>query len=368
MKKRLISCLIAFCILCSLCSSVYAVDSSNDSLESDLSVQIEQIISQFYFDQPGQYAVGGAITIFNADTESVYYIIPVFCNQECVGVVELDVAGNITLTDGIVLYTEISEFSSSSYLLYTYGGVVYAESQAEVIELYDSGFDIPVNNDFALLSYSEKVALAETCSQTAASSLNISAIIEETELSSIIASDVSPLALVPTLEAEECAITNFVTQNGYNICWSACIATIANYMYGFCLTAEGIARAAGHDYTDENYTGAYLNEIEYAFSLYGLTYTTSSGKLGWEDVKENVVEDRPFAVRIHSGTLESGHMLTCYGYSCQYGDSESSSSSRYIKVWDPNGYKLTFAYNSSSFNLYGYSWTWTHTLTGTRTS
>ena len=77
------------------------------STEGAVADRLEDMISHFYYDVPGQYTVGNAIAIYNADTDNIYYIIPIFCGQECVGLAEMNNDGNITLTDGTALYDNI---------------------------------------------------------------------------------------------------------------------------------------------------------------------------------------------------------------------------------------------------------------------
>lgn len=361
MKKRIISCLLVFCILFSLFFPVNAVQLSNDSFDVEMSKKIVQMVSQYYYARPGQYSVGDAISIYNADSECVYYIVPIFCNQECVGIIELDMAGHLTLIDNSVLYTAISELTNSEYLLYTSGGIVYAESQTEVVEVYDSGLDIPINDDFLLLPYIDKLALAKTCIKTVTTDFDVDDVVEAVVFQDVIDSEVSLFAQVPVIEGDQCGITNFVTQNGYNLCWAACVATIANYKKNLSLTAESVANAMGHDYTNDHYLGAYPYETLSAFANYDLTYNFYSNKLSWNDVKSNIATDKPFVMRLYNDSY-GGHLLTVYGYSCQYGDSEVYSSSRSIQVWDPNGSRVCFSYSDSYYTLYGNPWTWTYSF------
>ena len=208
MKRRLISWMLVLCMLIPFAFTAYATEGNTDSTESIAAIRIKQIVSAYCSDSPGQYEIGAAVAIYNADMSSVYYIIPIFCNQECVGTVELDVEGNVTLTSDIALYTHITEVLFPEYLLYTSGGIVYAEYLGNIIELYDSGFDILQSTDFIGLPYVDKVALAESCLETAESNLNVALVIEKIELSNIDDSEVSLYAEVPLTVAESCSITN----------------------------------------------------------------------------------------------------------------------------------------------------------------
>ena len=113
-------------------------------------------------------------------------------------------------------------------------------------------------------------------------------------------------------------------------------------------------------YTEFGYAGASTSETVSALSYYGLSYSSTATKLSWTRVKKNIANDSPFIVGITSSA--GGHMMTGYGYSCQYGDAEADAALRYVQAWDPNGYKRTLEYYATGYSLYGYSWTWAVTL------
>ena len=358
----MISLVLVVCMLIPICLTVHATGENVNSFESEVADRIEQIVSVSYSAFPGEYEVKDSFALYNADTTCIYYIIPIFRDQECVGRVELDVSGNVTLTDDTTLYTEIAKLPSAAYLLYTTGGIVYAEFPEEVIELYDSGFELPINEEFTSLSYADKVEATEVCLETVTSGFDFSAVIEEIELICTFDTVQARVAIEPIVESQTCAITDFVKQNGYNICWAACVATIANFKNGSSLTAEGVATAMGQNYTSSTYLGANTETTIAALSLYGLTDNNISGKTVWTNLKNNIKNDRPFIIFIFSANKANGHALTGYGYSCHTGDDDLYANSRYVYVWDPNGYKLTFQYNATSYSLNGYSWKWTNTI------
>lgn len=362
MSRKIISLLLVVCMLIPFGLTAYAAEADANSLEIEVADRIEQMVFAAYSDSPGQYRVNDPITIYNADIECMYYILPVFCGQNCVGTVEVDTTGNVSLTENVVLYTNISELTSSEYLLYTSGGVVYAEVSGNVFELYDSGFYISLSNDFTDLPYTEKVATVDTCLENTPSNFDINTVAETVDLVYIIDSNISLFAEVPSVEAKNCAISKFITQGNYKICWAACVATIVNFKNGRNLSAENVASALGHNYTSSSYTGASVSQTVSALSYYGLSYSNTNAKLSWTRVKSNINANSPFIMGITSSA--GGHMLTGYGYGCQYGDDDADASMRYVQVWDPNGYKRTLQYYASSYSLYGYSWRWTETLVG----
>lgn len=362
MKRKILSWLVVVCLSVTFCFPAYGTETHTGSVASDIATRIEQIVAVSCSDLPGQYEIGNAVTIYNADMACVSYMIPVFCDQECVGMVEVDVAGNVTMTDNITLYTNITELPSAEYLLFASGGIVYAAFPGEILELYDSGFDFSLNDEFVSLSYVDKVEVADECFETTKSIFDISAVIEEAVMPCIVDSELALFALPPVLiETEKCLITDFVTQNGYNICWAACVATIVNYRNGDDLSAEEVATAMGHNYISDSYPGASISETVSALSLYGVNCSFASAKLTWPSLKNNIKNDRPFIIGIRAtvNNRSVGHMLTGYGYSCHVGDGDMYAGSRYVTVWDPNGAQVTFQYNATSFKLTLYSWMWT---------
>ena len=82
MKRKLISWVTVISMLFLLCFTASAAEVSTGSPESEASDRIAQMVSQIYCDSPGQYALGNAVAIYNADTSCVYYTIPIFCNEE----------------------------------------------------------------------------------------------------------------------------------------------------------------------------------------------------------------------------------------------------------------------------------------------
>lgn len=362
MKRRLISWMLVLCMLVPFCFTAYAVESNTVSLEPVVTERVEQIVLAYCSGRFSQYNIGNATTIYNADTSNLYYVIPIFSNQECVGMVEVGADGNVTLTSETALYTNIAELSSPDYLLYISGGIVYAEYPNRIVELYNSGFDIAVNDNFVLLSYIDKITLVEDNIESIRPNFDIDTAIEEVEMSSTALPGVSLYGAVPMTEGRNCSITNFVRQNELPICWAATVATIVNYKKGLSLTAETVATQMDEDYNDPDYPGAPPSVTLAALSEYNLDYELSQSKLSWQNVKNSINNDYPFAIRLRYPSEDKGHMVTGYGYECRYGDNYMYSDWRYVSVWDSNGSQRLFQYNASTYNLYGYDWEWRTTL------
>ncbi len=344
-------------MLLSLCFVTNATGTTANELELATAEKIEQMVSVFYSGIPGDYEIGNAMTIYNADVESVYYVIPIFRDEECVGTAEVDSMGNVSLCDDTTLYANVSELSLSEYLLYTTGGSVYAENEDNVVELRDNNFNVSTNYNFTSSTYVEKDILADTCFGISALSFDILEVINEVELLDIVVSGASSRAENPSITIRRCSITNFVTQGNYDLCWAATVATIANYKKGLNLTAIGVSNAMGkYDYN----ATASSSEVISAFSLYGLSYSSVSGKLAWSSIKNNINNNRPFAAGFTSS--QGWHLMTGYGYECYNQDTTQNSGMRLVYIWDSNGYQRVFAHNSSTYTMEGYSWTWVETF------
>ena len=359
--KKLLIWLVAICIFFSSGYPAYGAETDPTDMESDISVRIERIVSAAYSDMPGQYEISNAITIYNADVPCIYYIIPVFCNQECIGTVEVGTTGGMSLSHDSTLYTSITELPSDDCLLYTSGGIVYAEYSGELYELYDTGFDSAQNNEFMSLSYAEKAAEIDNYWEVTELSFDISDVVEAAVMPCIANTEISLFVLPSfTVKTINCPITDFVTQNGYNICWAACIATISNYRTGSHYTAEQIASAMNHAYTSEYYFGAYTEEIVSALDYYDLDYTSTESKLGWSSIKNCIQQDRPFIIGLSRDG--GGHVVTAYGYSCLNNDSDNYSYMRYVTVWDPKNCQRTFEYDANYYSWDGLSYYWAATV------
>ncbi|MCD7860190.1 MAG: hypothetical protein LUH51_08585 [Firmicutes bacterium] len=354
--KKIISWILIVCMMLPFCLTANAANTSADGSEPSVADRIESMVSAAYSDIPGEYTVGSAAAIYNADSESVYYVAPIFRESECVGTVQVDSGGHVTLTDETTLYTNMAGLSAD-YLLYTSGGIVYAQTSGEIIALYDTGFDVGADEAFEALSYADKLAAASQCAD-ASSGLDVAAAIAQTGQIVIDDPGVSVCSVVPAIEAQTCAITNFVSQSNQYLCWAACVATIVNYKTSYSgITDKAVAKAI-----DYGYTAARTDDILNAFDYYGLSYSATGSKIGWSAVKSNINKDCPFAVIVHKN-YGNGHMLVAYGYSCAYGDSELYADERCVELWNPySSTKIVIAYHDETYTIDGYSCSWDNTL------
>ncbi len=360
MKKKVLSILVIICMLIPNCIHANASGRELNSDELDVVNKIEEIISANFGNIQGEYVLGDPICISNVDSNSKYYLVSVNRNQTNIATIEINEIGEVSLTNDISLYREVLSLVGADCLIYTTGGVVYADFNESVVELFNSRLNIAGNSDFESLSYNDKQNYVETILNNDLSNLNLSNIISSIDNICVIEPSGEQLGVVPSTEANTLSISNFVQQGNYNICWAACVATIVNYKKSRSLSATTVASAMNHNYTSSSYSGATATETVSALSYYGLTYSKTNSKISWTSVKSNISSNAPFIVCISNSS--GGHMLVGYGYSCKSGDAEAYSSSRYVNVWDPNGYKRSFQYNASTYSLYGYSWTWNNTI------
>ena len=335
------------------------------SLESDVSSCINDMVSGFFSGKPGQYKIGEAIAIYNADVRCTYYIVPVFHNATCVATVEVGTNGSVVLSDKVSLYNTGFSMTNSGYFLYTTGGITYAEKPNEIIELYQSGFEVDADEVFLRNTYADKKAEITKALALAQTQIDISSVI--TQCGSITPSESVMRGAVPPTVMEGCDITNFVTQGDDGLCWAACVATIVNYKKSLSLTARNVSEAMGHD--ADNDPGADVYETKDAVNRYGLSYRAFAGKLTWSNVKTYIEDDYPFIIGLLSiyedafgNTITRWHMVTGYGYECSYGDASVNANQRYVNIWDPNGSHLTLRYNASTYSIDGYQWIWHETV------
>lgn len=360
MKKRLFILLTVICMLFSNYIGIKANGNTLNDTEQAIAEQIEDMIFVNYSNIQGQYELGQPLTICNVDANSLYYLIPVYRNLSRIATVGLNSNGNINLWHDTQIYDRVMEHIFNDCIIYTSVGVVYAGYNYSVIELYNGGYNLAINTEFNNLSFQEKMAYVQTLIANVCMNFNVSNVINNVEVINIALPYSQPLSVTPIIESNVLGITKFIAQNGYNLCWAACVATIANYKQNMNLTAEDVATAMNHNYFPVTYPGGTIENMIDALELYSLYYSDVDSKLSWTSVKSNINSSYPFIVLLHS--TSGNHAVTGYGYNCRYGDSEANSNSRYINIWEPNGNKLTIQYNASTYSFIGEVWTWTKTI------
>lgn len=348
--KKLLCILLALALLFSLSAPVYAFEEfqlfqMEHSYCEDIIQGIQKMVSVKYSSIGTGITVTKGLSVYNADTGVSVKLLPVFVDDQCVGVVHLDSSENFVLSSDTTIYDAVFTLEPDQYILYVTDGVYYAESDDAVIILGTTGFVVSRNAVFSDLTFDEKVTEINTYGNY--SMEPVSSVVNEWFA---VSTGVSARAVVPGLQEEICDITDFVDQGNYGLCWAACVATIVNYKKNLSLTAINVADRVGIGYDD----GANIIEITDALGEYGLTYSYNAGKAPWSNSKAKLQADRPFIIALTSEI--GGHALTVYGFYCNQPD--SSSGIRYWYVWEPNGSHMTIRYSSSSVDLWGYDFSW----------
>ena len=310
---------------------------------------------------------GSAFAVYNFDTDIVFYMVPIFSGEECIGTVHMsqDLDVGAVWTSDTTLYEKVFDLPGGNYIIYVVGGVFYAESSERIVLLEDTGFSLPSNDTYFSIPYAEKVEnflspSGDTCTLSSICALQDQAY-DISLGSEVLSATNQPYVVVPEYETGTCNITNFVLQGNRPLCWAACIATIVNYKKGKNLSASDVAKGASKP------NQAALDEATTALNSYGFSYNGSWNKIAWTSVKNNIKNKNPFIVGFETydkyGNRQR-HMVTAYSYMCRYGDQEELSHERYVYTWDPySNERVSFQYyESANVLMDGYYWNWTASI------
>lgn len=328
--------------------------------------EMSDLVKYSFLDKGRNYTISNGITVYNSDTDMLFYIFPVFDGGVCAALIHYDGNGNYTLSSDVSVYDAVLNLESGEYILYISKQVYYAESEDKTVELGTTGYAFESFNSYADLEFNEKLDTFSVnspdndCIFTSLSSITAPVCI--TSCDSVSTTDIAyPMGPVPQLVEEKCNITWFVLQHRFKICWAACIATIVNYKLGYYVTAEEVADFFGIG----RWIGATVYEIRSFLGQYGLSYAIYVNKLPWSNVRSNISSDKPFILAM-TGLNSKGeavaHPILGYGYSCSSNDNEANSDNRYIRAWNPNGSHLTFKYNDTTTIIDGVSLSWSQTV------
>lgn len=162
-------------------------------------------------------------------------------------------------------------------------------------------------------------------------------------------------------------ISNQNDPNGNGLCWAASCASIINYKTVHNFTALSLYNALHILYAQIQYglptgTPAWMQR---AYSLGGLTYHYTNGRLYQESVLELLEANTPFLVALSysSGGTTVGHGVVCRSY-------EETNGMIILGFMDPNysGYKYSAPSEEScfpdDFSYYstGHYWNWSYTI------
>ena len=255
--KKILCILLALALLFSLSAPVYAFEElqlfqMEHSYCDDTVRGIQEMVSAKYSSVGTSIIVAKGLSVYNADTGVSVKLLPVYVDDQCVGVVHLDCSDNFVLSSDTTIYEAVFALEPDQYILYVTDGVYYAESDDAVIILGTTGFVVSGNAVFPDLTFDEKVTEINTSGNY--SMEPVSSVVNEWFA---VSTGVSARAVVPGLQEEICNITNFVNQGNYGLCWAACVATIVNYKKNLSLTAKNVADRVGIGYNE----GANIIEI-----------------------------------------------------------------------------------------------------------
>lgn len=377
MWKKITALIMSIAMLFAVCVPAFAVD-AHGFYDASKSVQvfqktfgadseeariIESAVVHNTGGQEGNYTIGSAFVIYNLDDNTASYMIPVFNDQECIGMVHMsrDLDVGVTFASDTTLYDRVFDLPAGEYILYVTGGALYAESSDGAVLLQDMGLSLPSNDKRTTIPYEVKLEsflsqAGDICALSDISAMQDEVIDIDVE-SKYYSSMIQPYAEVPLIESKSCNITNFVRQGNYNLCWAACIATIVNFKKGYNLSAIDVAKKIGADYENVLYPGQDLEGTAETLNGYGVSYSMYNSKLNWSDVKTNIKNDNPFIIGAQSSVGK--HMVTAYGYSCDYTDDLNMTNERCVFAWNPDSaVKFSFQYNKSTFSYAGHTWTW----------
>lgn len=147
-----------------------------------------------------------------------------------------------------------------------------------------------------------------------------------------------------------------VSQNNYNTCWAASVATTVRYITGNrTVSATDVCDKMGIDYM----AGGSIIDKQTALKKYGINYSKLVYKqLSFDEVKVNITQESPILISAFGNATGGGHSLTITGYTT-YG------AVKQIQVWNSaNGEYQTTVYNESGsgFPMNGQSYIWKYSL------
>lgn len=369
-SKIIVSCLLTF----SICFNYTLIYWGDDNIENaevkvlcvnnvNQAVALEQIktLVRVNCTKNQTMQVGDCISVYNAQSDNLYYIYPVYADSKCEYIAEVSVDGSTVLTDNIKKMDILNHLSGREYILYIDNGKLYAQSKADNLFLtQEYASNNSEKSEFYYYSYDEKISYYEK--KFGESNICFENILQRNYVLQIDISveDIETRSVVVDKDINmtykyKCNISNFVLQGNHWLCWAAACATIINYKTSSSVTPKFLA-----DKYDIGYDkGANTYQIKTCLNDYNLTYGIYYARLPWAKIKTNINADKPFVICMKA-TKDSGeivgHSITGYGYSCFLND--TSAGMRAIYAWDSNGSHISFLDTMTVINLGGYSYKW----------
>lgn len=321
------------------------------------------------------YTLGEAYTVFNVYHDGVIddtnkYNYPIIVNDSIELILSVTENNNNQWSASIAkneagYLDELAEKSSDDVILYSYDGVLYAETKNEqkAITKVPSKNIITndSNNSFLDIPYDKKIAtLTNDNSDIEEVNPYTNLIIDDSNRSK----DVNIYGYTPgfAINLPYSKLLDFanyaVTQNGYNLCWAACAATAINYRAGYKkYTAENLATNLGIGYN----SGAGIDVTRKALNTYGSQiYNYSTSTLPFSTIVSNIgTSKKAIVAGCQVTSLPMGHMVLLVGYS-----TSNNSVSYYNPADGLGGISTTYGVIPSislvTFDLSyaGYTFTW----------
>lgn len=289
--------------------------------------------------------LGEPYIIYNvADScqDAIYYF-PIYSKNKIVLVLSLLYKDNIwneSMDSTQSKALNFVNYGEQNCVFYKIGSNIFVENNEKVINLFTSEIvnKENINDEFVKLTLDEKIKIIDSNTKTIQ--------ILDHELDSNVNIGYAPRIIYGNTYTYLDMNGYRVTQNGYNICWAASIATIVRYNLGnVTLTAEQVANRMGENYKLASYTGANNVTIQRAINTYGLRYSHKSTSIEWDRVRYNINNRKPIMLSCYSEN--GGHMVTVTGY----------TNNKYMKIWDSATENSRLIAYGKSFTESNVAWT-----------
>ena len=273
------------------------------------------------FLEPGcQVYLGNRLSAYNAQLgELPYAMYPVFVDGQVIAIatVSEDENGERSFQAGPQFAEQLNEFiadNANVALVVNEGSIQFINDEGETETLsYFEGSASP-----AALSLTPDVECSQAVPVTA---------IQEVPRSRAYGEDSGTVQV------------KYVPQNGYPLCWAACIASVVNYFKGTNYTAFTLA-----DYLEKPYKEAPISSCIYAYNFrFRMNAETIHETLSYDFVYNQARGGKPLQAFLYAS--DDAHSVLVRG--CYY-----SNSVVYYRVMDPNvGFIVSQMHSNGSFTL-----------------
>lgn len=300
-------------------------------------------IQNYEIDTKQEILLGNPYNIYqnNLEIQQAHYIFPIYIQGKIIfelSVAYMDTGFGASIGEGNAKLLERVNYNNEDCIVYSVDDVCYLETEQGTYVMGSSEeenqekfkikkFNIQVaekkeektqnSGQFETMSFTEKKNKIENSYKT------VKAVTSEENDNILVG--YTPAINKGTGYAYLDINNYLVAQNGYNICWAACIAT--RYRYGTgntTLTAEQIATEMGEPYTVGFYNGASDDTIIAALRRYGYTSYRKRNLISYSSVKNNINSKN--AIILIGKNSQRKHAVTVTGY----------VGNKYIEIWNPD--------------------------------